>query len=231
MAVELRVLSYNIRSLRDDAAAVVAVIKACRPDVVCIQEAPRFLRWRSKAARLARLSNLTVVTGGRTAAGNLLLAGLRVDVHRSKDLLLSPTPGLHQRGLATSVLSVGGVRFGLAGTHLDLEPAPRARHAAEIIGHLDRLGVPVVVAGDINEEPTGQAWRLLAGRYTDAYAAAPDGEAATSSALEPTRRIDGVFVDPAIEVTGCGVPDVPGITRASDHRPVLAVLRLPASAG
>jgi endonuclease/exonuclease/phosphatase family metal-dependent hydrolase len=41
------------------------------------------------------------------------------------------------------------------------------------------------------------------------------------------RRIDGIFADPAITVLSCGVPDTPGIETASDHRPVLAVLRLP----
>ena len=50
----VRVMSYNIRSLRDDSAAVVRVIRAADPDVVCVQEAPRFLFWRRKCARLAR---------------------------------------------------------------------------------------------------------------------------------------------------------------------------------
>ena len=67
MAATLRVLSYNVRSLRDDADAVASVIRSCEPDVVCIQEAPRFLRWRSKCAALARTSGMFVVTGGRPA--------------------------------------------------------------------------------------------------------------------------------------------------------------------
>ena len=48
----VRIMSYNIRSLRDDRAAVVRVIRDVDPDVVCIQEAPRFFRWRAKCARL-----------------------------------------------------------------------------------------------------------------------------------------------------------------------------------
>ena len=82
----VRLLSYNVRSLRDDAAAVVRVIRSAEPHVVCIQEAPRLLRWRAKCAALARRSGLVVVTGGRTAGANLILSSLDVDVvgHRGR---------------------------------------------------------------------------------------------------------------------------------------------------
>src|SRR4051812_20005174 len=63
MMAELRLLSYNVRSLRDDAVAVGAVIRACEPDVVAVQEAPRFLRWRSKRAAMARRCGMVVATG------------------------------------------------------------------------------------------------------------------------------------------------------------------------
>ncbi len=36
----IRVLSYNIRSMRDDTAALARVIAACEPDLVLLQEAP-----------------------------------------------------------------------------------------------------------------------------------------------------------------------------------------------
>ena len=54
----IRVLSYNIRSMRDDRAALARVIRACAPDLVLVQEAPRFFRWRKRAARLARRTGL-----------------------------------------------------------------------------------------------------------------------------------------------------------------------------
>ncbi|HEY2985649.1 MAG TPA: hypothetical protein VGJ38_15950, partial [Jatrophihabitantaceae bacterium] len=61
----LRLLCYNVRSLRDDEDAVARVIRGCEAHVVCVQEAPRFARWRSKNAALARRSGLVVVGGGR----------------------------------------------------------------------------------------------------------------------------------------------------------------------
>jgi endonuclease/exonuclease/phosphatase family metal-dependent hydrolase len=227
LPTEVRLLSYNVRSLRDDAQAVSTVIRACEPDVVCVQEAPRFLRWRSKCAGLARESGLVVVTGGRTAAAMLLLASLRVRVVEAHDVLLSRKRGLHRRGIALATLEMGGTQFCLASIHLDLEPGERLRHVKEIAEHTSKCTAPVIVAGDINEQPDEPAWRALDGYYPDAYPQAPDGGENTYSAGAPVRRIDGIFVDRSISVVSCGVPDVPGIERASDHCPVLAVVRLP----
>lgn len=224
-AGELRVLSYNVRSLRDDARAVATVIRACDPDVVCVQEAPRFLRWRARCAALARTSGLVVVTGGRPAGAMLLLAHIRVRVERSQDLLLSKDPKLHQRGLAVAVVSVPGVRAAVASMHLDLDPTARCRHVDEVLARMADFAAPVVLAGDVNEEPGQPAWQALSARLQDAYAVAPDGSGETYSATRAARRIDGVFVDLRLEVVSAGVPDVPGIEVASDHRPVLAVLR------
>ena len=46
----LRVATYNIRALRDDRRAVVRVITALDADLVCVQEAPRFLSGAVTAA-------------------------------------------------------------------------------------------------------------------------------------------------------------------------------------
>ncbi len=126
-------LSYNVRSLRDDAQAVSTVIRSCNPDVVCIQEAPRFLRWRSKCAALARESGLVVVTGGRPAGAMLLLAALQVRVLEVADVLLTRKRGLHQRGVALATLELGGTRFSLGSIHLDLDSDERRRHVDEIV--------------------------------------------------------------------------------------------------
>jgi len=74
---ELRLLSYNVRSLRDDADAVGDVIRGCAVDVVAVQEAPRFLRWRSKRAALARKSGLVVASAHRPG-GLTVLTSMRL---------------------------------------------------------------------------------------------------------------------------------------------------------
>ncbi|WP_031188670.1 MULTISPECIES: endonuclease/exonuclease/phosphatase family protein [Streptomyces] len=233
----LRVLSYNVRSLRDDRAALARVIRACAPDVVFVQEAPRFFRWRKSVAKLCRATDLVYVTGGATAAGPMILSSLRAHVERTEDVLLPRTPGLHQRGFATAVVRVGGARLGLLSCHLSLQAAERHDQAGLLLERLRALDTPyAVAAGDLNDRPDGRAFRRLAGSLTDAWVAAPWGGEFTSTPHDPHQRIDAVFTTEGVEVLGCGVPrDLPGVSHgdllaATDHLPVLAALRVPAAA-
>ncbi|MCK8679680.1 endonuclease/exonuclease/phosphatase family protein [Streptomyces lichenis] len=231
----VRVLSYNVRSLRDDEDALARVIRACAPDLVFVQEAPRFFRWRKHAARLAAKSELMVLSGGATAAGPLLLCSLRATVERTDDVLLPLTLGEHRRGLATAVVRFGRARLGAVCVHLSLRADERYAQAGLAMDALAALDVPYgVLAGDINDLPGGRAFRRLAAGLTDCHAAQPWGGELTFSPDDPRRRIDAVFTTGGVEVLGCGVPrGLPGVRdadlrAATDHLPVLAALRLPA---
>ncbi|MCX5114299.1 endonuclease/exonuclease/phosphatase family protein [Streptomyces sp. NBC_00378] len=231
----IRVLSYNIRSMRDDCEALARVITACAPDLVLIQEAPRFFRWRKRAAWLAARTDLVVLSGGATAAGPLLLCSLRATVERTQDVLLPLTPGLHRRGFATSVVRIAGTRIGLLSFHLSLQRDERLDQTEMLLERLDEMGVEhAIAAGDLNDVPTGSAFQRLAGRLQDCWAVRPWGGEHTYSPDHPRRRIDAVFATDGIEVLGCGVPaGLPGVTdadlrAATDHLPVLAALRVPA---
>ncbi|MEV5883198.1 endonuclease/exonuclease/phosphatase family protein [Streptomyces sp. NPDC052020] len=231
----VRVLSYNIRSLRDDTAALARVIGACAPDLVLVQEAPRFFRWRKKLARLAAASGLVVLTGGATAAGPAILCSLRATVERTEDVLLPLTPGLHRRGFATAVVRFGGARLGVLSCHLSLRSDERYIQGGLLLDRLAAMGVEHVVAGgDLNERPGGRTFRRLAEGMQDCWETAPWGGEHTSTPADPRQRIDAVFASPGIEVLGCGVPlGQPGVSEAdlraaTDHLPVLAALRVPA---
>ncbi|CNG79854.1 Uncharacterized protein conserved in bacteria [Mycobacterium tuberculosis] len=227
----VRVQSYNVRSLRDDPAAVARVVRAIAPDVLCLQEVPRFGLWRLERRRLADACGMRVAAG-RRACGLAVLAAPRVRREAREFHLLTPDPGLHRRALALAVLEKDGTRLIAACTHLDLKDGPRRRHAGEILAHLDRArtryGAPVVLAGDINEEPGGDSWARLTEHFRDAYEVAPTGGGPTFPARDPARRIDAVFADPAIRITACGVPADEAVARdypaATDHRPVAADL-------
>ncbi|CAL9587028.1 endonuclease/exonuclease/phosphatase family protein [Streptomyces sp. Tu 3180] len=232
----IRVLSYNIRSMKDDTAALARVITACAPDLVLLQEAPRFFRWRKKLARLATGSGLVVLSGGATAAGPALLCSLRATVERTEDVLLPLTPGLHRRGFATAVVRFGGARLGVLSCHLSLQRDERYAQSGMLLDRLAGMGVEHAVAGgDLNDGPDGRAFRRLAGSLTDCRAAAPWGGEHTWVRTEPPRRLDALFVTKGVEVLGCGVPHGrPGVTEAdlraaTDHLPVLAALRVPAA--
>ncbi len=221
---ELRVLSYNVLSLRLGLDRVAAVVRACDADVVCVQEAPRFLFWRRRCRALAAACGLRVVTGGRPAGANLLLAKPSLDVVARRSVKLPWHPPRHRRGIALGTFDVAGTELVVASTHLSLDPGERLAQARQVLRVVTSYGVPAVVAGDLNDDPGDPAWSVLADALTDAYAAAPAGDGNTSTARNPRRRIDGVFADPRLRVVRCGVPDVPGLAEASDHRPVLAVL-------
>ncbi|MFE7750481.1 endonuclease/exonuclease/phosphatase family protein [Streptomyces sp. NPDC057428] len=231
----IRVLSYNVRSLRDDTEALARVIRACAPDLVCVQEAPRFFRWRKAAARLAAMTDLVILSGGATAAGPMLFCSLRATVERTEDVLLPLAPGQHRRGLATAVVRVAGARLGVVSCHLSLRSEERQAQAGMVLDRIDAMEVPhAIVAGDLNDVPEGPTFRRLAGRLQDCRAVRPWGGELTFPPDAPRKRIDAVFATGGIEVLGCGVPsDLPGVTAAdlraaTDHLPVLAALRVPA---
>ncbi|MEV7191576.1 endonuclease/exonuclease/phosphatase family protein [Streptomyces sp. NPDC093510] len=232
----IRVLSYNIRSLRDDTAALARIISACAPDLVLIQEAPRFFRWRKKLARLARAADLVILSGGGSAAGPALLCSLRATVERTEDVLLPLTPGLHRRGFATAVVRFGGARLGVLSCHLSLQTDERYDQGGMLLDRLAGMGVEHAVAGgDLNERPGGRTFRALAAALQDCWKVRPWGGENTSTPTDPHQRIDAIFATRGIEVLGCGVPsDLPGVDEtdlraATDHLPVLAALRVPPS--
>ncbi|MFI7317476.1 endonuclease/exonuclease/phosphatase family protein [Streptomyces venezuelae] len=232
----IRVLSYNIRSMRDDTAALARIISACAPDLVLIQEAPRFFRWRKKLARLARAADLVILSGGGSAAGPALLCSLRATVERTEDVLLPLTPGLHRRGFATAVVRFGGARLGVLSCHLSLQTDERYDQGGMLLDRLAGMGVEHAVAGgDLNERPGGRTFRRLAEGLQDCWTVKPWGGENTSTPADPHQRIDALFATSGIEVLGCGVPlDLPGVgpddlRAATDHLPVLAALRVPAA--
>ncbi|MDQ0777820.1 endonuclease/exonuclease/phosphatase family metal-dependent hydrolase [Streptomyces aurantiacus] len=232
----IRVLSYNIRSMRDDTAALARVIAACEPDLVLVQEAPRFFRWRKKLARLAAASGLVLLSGGGTASGPALLCSLRATVERTEDVLLPLTPGLHRRGFATAVVRFGGARLGVLSCHLSLQKDERQEQGGMLLDRLAALDTPhAVVGGDLNERPDGRTFGRLAAELRDGWSVAPWGGEHTSTPSRPHQRIDALFATAGVEILGCGVPvGHPGVTEAdlraaTDHLPVLAALRIPAA--
>lgn len=229
-------LSYNIRSLRDDRDAVVRVIRACDPDLICIQESPRYWKPAKQAAWLAdRTGTVILAGGGRVAAGPLLLGKLRLQVLEIRDRLLPKTRGLHARGFASALVRTGdSVAFVVTSCHLSLNPEERLRQFALLRGQF-RPGEPGLIGGDFNEHPDGPGWRGLAAEFQDGHAVAPWGGTNTSVPDHPYQRIDAIFATKDVQVLACGVPqDLPGLypddlVKATDHLPVLAVVRVPAA--
>jgi endonuclease/exonuclease/phosphatase family metal-dependent hydrolase len=193
--------------------------------VLLVQEAPRFLRWRSKRAELARVCGLVVATTDRPG-GLCILTSLRMDVVATSFSLLPKQSGHHQRAVVGAIVTSGGQAWRVMSTHLSTDAAERKRHLPAIESVLAvPSGAPTVLGGDLNEDPVGAVFSDLARRLQDSFAVAGNGDGNTSPASAPRRRIDAVLVDPTLTVVSCEVVDVAGVERASDHRPVLATVR------
>lgn len=228
VVVKLRVVAYNVRSLRDERPAAIRVLRELNADVVCVQEAPRFFRWRSKNAALAREAGLLYVGGGRTANGVAMLAAHRVDVSSVIEYRLSRTPRQIRRGVVAARIHKAGAWCTVASVHLGLDADERPRHRREILSLVNRYESPVtILAGDINETPDMPTWQALAAEFTDAGA---ERNGPTFSARNPRRRIDGVFVRGPAVIQDCWVVAGPDAEVASDHRPVVADLEVPPGA-
>jgi endonuclease/exonuclease/phosphatase family metal-dependent hydrolase len=210
------------------------VIRACDADLVCIQESPRYWKPEKQAAWLAhRTGTVILAGGGRVAAGPLLLGKLRVDVLEIRDRLLPKTRGLHARGFATALVRIGdSAPFAVTSCHLSLDTDERLRQFELLPGQFNP-GEHGLIGGDFNEHPDGPGWQRLAAQFQDAHAVAPWGRTNTSVPGDPHQRIDAVFVSTDLEVLACGVPgdllglDPADLRVATDHLPVLAVVRVP----
>ena len=245
---ELRVLTYNIHHAEGvdgkfDLPRLAGVIKAASPDLVALQEVDQGTARASavdQPAELARLTGMEVVFGRNIdyqggGYGTAVLSRLPVKAHSSVKLRSFYEPTLEnaeQRGVQLVEIGVPG-EPGLVFlcTHLDYRPDDRERMAsAETINQLatqygDRL---MVLAGDLNAEPGSPVMREFAKRWTVAGVPSKADDSAplplTFPSEKPDKWIDYVLFRPADrwEVIEVRVIEE---RLASDHRPLLAVLR------
>ncbi|MCE7083301.1 endonuclease/exonuclease/phosphatase family protein [Streptomyces sp. ST2-7A] len=238
--IGVRLVTWNVRGLRDDRTALIRVLRALDPDVLCLQEMPRFLGWRRHAARLAGAADLRHVVGGAPTCGTAVMVGHRVRVDGADAVPLPHHPGLHRRIAARARLRVDTAPLTVISCHLGLDGRERRAHFRPLL--VAAAPGPVVIAGDLNERPSGPVFRRFAEVFRDAGAESPAGPGpaggATFPARAPDRRIDAVLCDPTVGIEGCGTPDPTrdgrapdpeDLRRASDHLPVLALLRVPSS--
>lgn len=232
----LRVVSYNVRDLLDDRDAVAHVVRSCRPDVLCLQEAPRRPLTGHRLRRLARETALRWVGGGRSSGGTAVLVHRRLDVADAAAHRL-PVAGwlTRRRGVAgVTVRTSHGARLTVVSVHLSLRAEERLAHVEAVLERWPPDAGPLVVAGDLNEHPGGPSWTALGARLHDG---AGDAGEATYPARSPRSRIDAVFTSAGVAVLDVHVAGAREHLRAdvlavaSDHLPVVADLRLSRGGG
>lgn len=102
-----------------------------------------------------------------------------------------------------------------------------------VLDRVAAMDVPhTIVAGDLNERPGGRSFTRLTKELQDGWAASPWGGEYTSTPTDPHQRIDAILATEGVEFLGCGVPtdlDPMDLRTATDHLPVLAAVRIPAT--
>ncbi|GGW98360.1 metal-dependent hydrolase [Streptomyces malachitofuscus] len=245
-AVPLRVATYNIHAGAGqdqvfDLDRTAAALRGLHADVIGLQEVD--VHWGARSAfvdearALAGKLRMRVFfapiydlepageDGERRQFGVAVLSRhpvLHAENHeitrlstQSPDPVPAPAPGF-----AEVVVDVRGAHVHVYSTHLDYraDPSVRAAQVADMLAVLADDRGPRILVGDFNAEASSPELATLWRTLRDA---APGG-GGTFPAADPVKRIDLVTVSPDIKVTGTRTV----ATEASDHRPVVADLRV-----
>ncbi|MFI6295675.1 endonuclease/exonuclease/phosphatase family protein [Nonomuraea sp. NPDC050790] len=218
----LRVLSVNLRVGQADPAALVALVRRLRPDVLTFQELTVPARGRMDELGLRQLFPHRVDRPAPGASGSAIYARYPMTE------LPMLAHGYFRQVRAT--LTVSGTAVEVVSVH-PCAPRYDGRVPCWRQG-LDALprggGALRVLAGDFNatlDHPPMRA--LLRSGYRDAADVTGQGLTATWPVMDwtglPGVQIDHVLASREIAVTEFAVHDLPG----TDHRAVSATLRLP----
>jgi endonuclease/exonuclease/phosphatase family metal-dependent hydrolase len=222
----VRVMTYNILLGGRRGQPLYDVLRAVAPEVLLVNESPkRPLLAGRDCRRLAAKGGMRYVVGGRSAGSNMVAVATGVGVKSSSAVVLPQPFGQPRRGIASAQLHVEGRLLGVVSCHLSLDPQRRRVEVARVVEVARSLRGPVVVAGDLNERPDGPSWTALrAAGFVDVG----DRSWRTFPSDLPEKRLDALLVRGEARVLSHGDPGVDPdlLARASDHRPVLAVLEL-----
>jgi endonuclease/exonuclease/phosphatase family metal-dependent hydrolase len=238
----IRVITYNIHhgegtDRKFDLPRIANLLLAEKPDIIALQEVDQKTRRASgvdQPAELARLTGMQAVFGRNIdfeggGYGTAVLS--RLPVRSSESIKLKsyypPTAqNAEQRGVQVLEIGENGkTELLFLCTHLDYRPPDDERmNSAITINELikKRGDLPAIIAGDLNAKPDSRPIREFEKEWKIAAADAP---LVTFPADKPDRWIDYVMYRPAERWTVEEVRVLDELV-ASDHRPVLAVLRL-----
>ncbi len=234
-STEVRVVSYNIKHGRgnDDVVNLertAGVLRALSPDIVGLQEVDD-LATRSggvpQAAHLGRALGLHDAFGRFMdfqggAYGMAILTRYPIVSTHSVRL---PDGNEPRVALAVEVELPGARRLTIVNVHFDWvrDDGFRFAQAEALTRYLDALRTPYILLGDFNDVPESRTLGLFRARATEA--AKPANDRFTFSSTAPAREIDFIFFAPkdAFVAQQVRVIDEPLV---SDHRPVVATLRL-----
>lgn len=239
---KIRVMTYNIHvgvgmDKKLDLARIAGVINQQHPDLVGLQEVDRGVERTQRIDEIAELAELTKME--YAFAFNLKYQGGQYGVAiLSKSPILATDHHLYlntreaeRRGFIRAEVRIGGHLINFVTTHLDYQYEDgRVYETQQLLTAMKDVKGPLIVVGDFNDVPAGEAYQLMHGSFDDAWGLTkPSDEGFSYPADKPAKRIDYVFMrqTDGIKAKRAWIPE----TLASDHVPVVAELEVGSPTG
>ena len=233
----LRVMTYNIHvgvgmDKKLDLQRIADVINNEHPDLVGLQEVDRGVKRTEEKDEIAELAKLTRMDfafahnldyqGGQYGVAILSRSLIQKREHQ----MYENRREAERRGMLRVEVEVDGKTINFVTTHLDYQDKDgRLFETEQLLKFLEGVSAPLIVAGDFNEEPSGDAYGLMTGTFEDAWIRSrAKGDGLSYPADKPSKRIDYIFTRKSDSVRAKKTWVVN--TLASDHVPVVAELEI-----
>lgn len=230
-------MTYNIHvgigmDKKLDLPRIAAVINEQKPDLVGLQEVDRGVTRTQRVDEIVELARLTKMNydfafnlhyqGGQYGVAILSRSPIKAMEHR----LYQNLREAERRGFIRAEVTVRGVTLNFVTTHLDYQyDDGRLFEARQLLAALKDLKGPLIVVGDFNDVPSGEAYKLMRHQFDDTWMDSHQDDPGFSyPADKPAKRIDYIFTRSSDRVRTKRAWIVN--TLASDHVPLVADLEI-----
>ena len=232
----IRVMTYNIHvgvgmDKKLDLRRIADVINKERPDLVGLQEVDRGVERTQRKDEIVELAQLTGMEyafahnldyqGGQYGVAILSKFPIATIDHR----MYQNKREAERRGMIRIEVKIDAKPVNFVTTHLDYQYQDgRLFEAEQMLQFLSTVKGPLVVVGDLNDEPTGSAYKLMLNQFADAWLSGHQTGGFSYPADKPIKRIDYVFIRKSdrLKIKKAWVVE----TLASDHVPVITEIEV-----
>ena len=233
----IRVMTYNIHvgvgmDKKLDLARIAGVINAQHPDLVGLQEVDRGVERTQRIDEIAEIARMTKMDyafafnlryqGGQYGVAILSRLPIMATDHR----LYKNTREAERRGFIRAEVLVHDRPLNFVTTHLDYQYEDgRVFETEQLLAALRDVKGPLILVGDFNDVPAGEAYRLVRQQFGDAWIENhPNENGFSYPSDKPAKRIDYILWRSSdhLRTKRAWIPE----TLASDHVPVVADLEI-----
>ena len=233
----LRVMTYNIHvgvgmDKKLDLQRIAEVINTARPDLVGLQEVDRGVKRTEGKDEIVELAAMTRMEyafapnldyqGGKYGVAILSRLPIKQTEHR----MFENKREAERRGMLRIEVEVDSKKLHFVTTHLDYQfEDGRLFETEQMLKFLEVVKGPTIIVADLNDIPTGSAYKLMRTKFDDAWVTSgAKGDGFSYPADKPAKRIDHIFYSTGQRIRARKSWVIE--TLASDHIPVMAEVEI-----